>query len=242
VVLEGTYEATYDRGNTPSGSPPRIITTPQVVHAPSPPPRDRTPLRTRKDRASSSRCGLPSLTPLPLSPPRQPVSLNNEPLSPRHLSGITLPPENWIQTANQAHFIAMPPHEMQRTPEPMSTTRDADSIRSLTLGSVLSPSDLHHRTSLDSQASTNHSKASMALSQLDLVTLPHTAVVRNGGRRGLSIILEDTSSQWSSNGSIQDHSIHSDHHMPFQTPDLARAASDRDTRQPFTVAGSTGER
>ncbi|KIM86721.1 hypothetical protein PILCRDRAFT_4615 [Piloderma croceum F 1598] len=227
-----TYEADYNRGNTSSGSLPRIITTPQVVRAPSLPLKDRTPLRTRKDSASSSRRGLPSLTPLPLSPPRRPASLNNEPLSPRHLSGITLPPDNWIPTADQAHFIAMPPREMQRTPEPMSTTRDADSIRSRTLGSVLSPSDLHHHTSLDSQASTNHSKASTALSQLDLVTPPYTAVGRNGGRPGLSVILEDTSSQRSPNGSIRDRSIHSDHRMPFQTPDLVRAASDRDTDSP----------
>jgi hypothetical protein len=232
-MLEGTYDAEYDRGNTPSGSPPRIITTPEVIRAPSPPPKDRTPRRTRKDSSSSSRRGLPSPTPLPLSPPRRPVSLNNEPLSPRHLSGVTLPPDNWIPTADQSHFIAMPPpHELQRTPEPMSATTDADSIRSRTLGNVPSPSGLQHRSSLDSQASTNHSKASTALSQLDLVTPPHTTASRNGGRRGLSVIPEDTSSQRSPNGSIRDRSIHSDHRAPFQTPDLARAASDRDTDSP----------
>jgi hypothetical protein len=251
---EVTYDGEYEQGNSPPHVLPHAISTPEVVRAPSPPAKSRTSARSRKNSATSSRraqAPTPIPAPLPLSPPIRLVSISNAASSPRH-PDVTLPPDNWIPTADQSLFISIPPpHELQRTSEPTSAT-DADSTRSRRQASEQSPSTRPHdygfsgqdahprRNSLDSQGSTNHSKASTALSQLDLVTPPHTQVGRNTARtRNLSIIPEDTSSHPSPNGSSRRHSINSDHRMsfhPLQGPNsmaaLARTENDRDTDSP----------
>jgi hypothetical protein len=128
-----------------------------------------------------------------------------------------------------------PPHELQRTPEPISATEiESPGIRARDF--AYNGQEGHpRRNSIDSQGSTIHSKASTALSQMDLVTPPHTAAGRNGSRRNLSVIPEDTSSNPSPNGSSRDRSINSDHRMPFpplQAPDFGaasgRSGDDRD--------------
>lgn len=255
---EGTYDMELDHPGT-SGVPlHQTGQSPDVVRVPSPPPKVRTSTRPRRDSTSSSRlAGLSNsraqdLTPLPLplSPPIRPVPIHNQARSPRR-PDVQLPPDGWIPTADQAQFIAMPPpHELQHTPEPMSAA-DADSILSRPPPSESSQGvrardfafepqrDVPQRPSSMDSHSTNHSKASTSVSQLDLVSPPHTTAGRNG-RRGLSAIPEDTSAQPSPNASIRDRSISSDHRMPFpplQGPDLSatalnRTASDRGSDSP----------
>lgn len=254
---DAAFDPEYDRAGTTAGGPlHQTGHSPDVIRVPSPPPKDRTSTGPRRSSTSSSRLmGLSnsraratSPVPLPLSPPIWPIPVQNQARSPRR-PDIQLPPDGWIPTADQARFISVPPpHELQRTPEPMSVT-DADSIVSRPPASESSsairtrdfafepPRDVPRRpSSLDSQGSTNHSKASTSVSQLDLVSPPHTTAGRNG-RRGLSVIPEDTSSQPSPNTSFRDRSINSDHRVPFpplQGPDFsaARTTSDRGTDSP----------
>jgi hypothetical protein len=239
--------AAYDEDDQPR----TVLSTPQVIRAPSPPPkedprnRSRTNTNTNTNTNTHSRSrsrknstsSIPTPTPLPLSPPHRSTHPPTSPTtptpthkSPRRHPDITLPPDTWIPTANEAHFISIPPpHELQRTPTPTSPAElpPSPSVRARDFafgapeppitnvagigsgnGNGLGGGNRPHRNSLDSLGSTNHSKASTALSQLDLVTPPHTAR-RDGGSgggagggaggsarsRNLSIIPEDTSSQ-----------------------------------------------
>ena len=251
---EVTYEGEQGRVGTPAGSPPHHASrSPDVIRVPSPPPKDRTFTRSRKNSSSSSRInGLSNPRaqastpgPLPLSPPTRPVPLRNQAPSPRR-SDVQLPTDGWIPTADRAHFISMPP--------PHAMSSDADSIMSRALPSEPSPvirtrdfafdpprdppRDIPQRpNSLDSQGSTNHSKASTSVSQLDLVSPPHTA--HRNGRRGLSVIPEDISAQPSPNNSTRDRSINSDHHVPFpplQAPDFVSVGGNRDDGQTDSLA------
>ena len=160
---------------------------------------------------------------------------------------VVLPPDNWIPTADATRFISVPPpHELQHTPVSPTTEsigsrpsgEQSPSVRPRDFAFGNPDSSTRRRNSIDSQGSTNQSKASTALSQLDLVTPPHTTVGRNGNRRNLSVIPEDTSSHPSPNSS-RARSINSDHRVSFQTlqaPDFAAAVgrtdNDRDTDSP----------
>lgn len=252
-----TLDEDYDRVPTSSDTPP----TPQAIRPPSPPPKDRATARSRKTSSVSSRHAGPSNlrqeaptpAPLPLSPPQRPLSVHNQTPSPRH-PDVQLPPDGWIPTADGSHFISMPPpHELERQPEPMSATTDAGSVRSRRQSSEAStggvrtrdfafdgaPRDTHdRRNSLDSQGSTNHSKASTAISQLDLISPPHTAAPR---RYNLSAIPEDTSSQASPNVSNRSRSV-SEFIPPLAAPDFAaalgRTEGDREMDSPAQLAAA----
>lgn len=252
----------YEGSGTPTASPPRVLATPEFVGPPSLPPKDRGSIRSRKISGASRSSRQPGPSeqapvpePLPFSPPARHVPVRNSAASPRH-QDVLIPPDNWIPTANQEHFIAIPPpHELSRTPE-QSFAGDADSLLSRnSRNSRINPSDYspsvrardfafdppqnvpQRPNSLDSQGSTNHSKTSTTISKMDLVTPPHT--VRNPARRNLSVIPEDGSSgQPSPNASIRDRSMNPER-MPFPPmppPDFAAAVGDRGMDSPAQLA------
>ena len=243
--VEEPYDGEYEGGNAPPGTPPHIISTPEVVRAPSP-ANERGSTRSRMLSTSSSRrAQTPVPGPLPLSPPRA-VAPSVAASSPRR-PDVVLPPDNWIPTADATRFISVPPpHELQHTPVSPTTEsigsrpsgEQSPSVRARDFAFGNPDTSTRRRNSIDSQGSTNQSKASTALSQLDLVTPPHTTLGRNGNRRNLSVIPEDTSSHPSPNSS-RARSINSDHRLSFQThqtPDFAAAVgrtdNDRDMDSP----------
>lgn len=182
---------------------------------------------------------------MPLSPPTRTASLRERTPSPRH-PDVQLPPDGWIPTAGRDSFISIPPpHELSRMPE----ASDADSMMSRDRPGPSEPSpsvrardfafepsrEARQRpTSLDSQGSTIHSRASTTVSQMDLVSPPNTAA-RRPNKRGLSVIPEDVSAQPSPNSSVRER-FSRDNSVPFpplRAPDFA-AAIGRTTEEAST--------
>lgn len=213
---------------SPTPPPPRS-STPKDFRTSSPGARD---IRSRRTSSSGATAGPSRLrqeiiipSPMPLSPPSRP-SLS--PISsPQQHADVIYPPDGWIPTTNDDQVIHLPPpHELQR---PFS---EASSIRSGRPGSEASARDYfsgevpirRHRNSIDSQGSTAHSKASTAISQMDLVSPPANGLppaARQPLRRDLSDIAEDTGSQTSPSGSFRPPN-----NVPFpplQAPNFAAA-------------------
>lgn len=196
----------------------RILDDDEGTHRSStPPPRSSTPRdpRSRKTSSSGPTAGPSRLRqeitipePMPLSPPARPAL---SPISsPQQHPDVNLPPDGWIPTTGEDQVISLPPpHELQR---PFSAS---SSIHSGRQGSEHSARDYFsgdapprrpHRNSIDSQGSTTYSKASTAISQMDLVSPPVSGVLEarpKPSRRDLSDIAEDTGSQASPSGSFQ---------------------------------------
>ncbi|KAF7976030.1 hypothetical protein HWV62_8056 [Athelia sp. TMB] len=228
--LLGDEDGTH-RSATPSGS-----STPRDFRASSPAQKDRPSVRSRRTSSSGPTAGPSRLRqeisvpePMPLSRPilESPMS------SPQPHSGVVLPPDGWIPTADGDGIALPPPHELQR---PFS---DNSSITSGRPGSEASARDYFsgdaprrpHRNSVGSQGSTAYSKASTAISQMDLVSAPpaDTPSARpNAARRDLSVIGEEASQQGTPSGSFRMHSVNDtyDSQVPFpplRAPNFAAA-------------------
>ena len=174
------------------------LTPPRTPPPPVLPPRDPAlRARSRKVSVASSRSKAPIVSnpPMPMTPP---------PRSPRQPE-VQIPPDDRVTSAvGPSRFIDMvPANELARTVLPASDTasfrsqqRASPSVRARDFAFEAPPSRVPSRpNSLDSQASTHHSKvsgASTTLSNLDLVSLPQTS--RHQGKSNLSVIPEDTNS------------------------------------------------